>query len=165
MDATVDLEPPLTFRSCITTRTCRRASTTVRPASGSRGRDAVQDHQDLVDGQGHLRIWVGLHLHAPVGRPRVVLYPQLAPSRVDDDGIAGLERQVLPVERLLQVLHRDLVGVGQHIHPLQRGDVKQHAARDEGADLVHTSGGRCLVDLEAVVPRAPGRQDTIATIG
>jgi hypothetical protein len=30
---------------------------------------------------------------------------------VDDDGVTGLQAQVLPLQRLLEVLYRDLIGI------------------------------------------------------
>ena len=60
-----------------------------------------------------------------------------------------------------QVLHRDLVGVAEHLDALVAGDVDQHAARDQRADLLdaelgEAAAGRDLVDLEAVVQAVRG---------
>ena len=44
----------------------------------------------------------------------IVHTPQLPPSSVDDHGIAALELEILPIERLLEVLDRNLVGIAQH---------------------------------------------------
>src|SRR2546426_14316 len=88
--------------------------------------DAVHHEHDLVDGQRDLLVGVRRHLDWPVvgadqhrvllGQPLgsgnpdagarlrvagVVFRPQLAPARVDDDGVALLERHALFLERLL----------------------------------------------------------------
>ena len=88
--------------------------------------------------------------------------PQRAPAGVDEHGVAGLQRQLLALQRLLQILRRDLVGVRQHRHALQRRDVDQHAAGDERADpldaeLGEPAASRVVVDLHAVVEAAADR--------
>ena len=69
------------------------------------------------------------------------LRPELAPAGVDEDGVARLQRHVLLLERALEVLDRDLVGVAEHLDALEAGDVDQHAARDQRADLVDAELG------------------------
>jgi hypothetical protein len=66
---------------------------------------------------------------------RVVLAPQRAPAGVNQHGVAGLQRQLLRGQRVLQVLRRDLVGLGQRGHAFERGNVDEHAARHERPDL------------------------------
>ena len=55
---------------------------------------------------------------------------------MNEHRVARLQRQLLRGERGLQILRRDLVGVGEHRHALERGDVDEHAARDQRPDLL-----------------------------
>ena len=57
----------------------------------------------------------------------------------------GLQRDLLAVERLLQVVHRDLVARGQNLDALERRYVDQYPARHKGADVL---------DAEPREPRA-----------
>ena len=143
--------------------------------------DPVDHQHDLVNGRRDLRIGIRRDLHREIVRAdqhrilthqplgggdaeagtslhvaRVVLGPKLAPPGVDDHRIAWLQREVLSLQRLLQIRYRDLVVVGQHVGAFERGDVDQHAARDERADVLDAQlrearPGRDLVELEAVV--------------
>src|SRR5205809_2911364 len=47
---------------------------------------------------------------------RIVFSPKLAPAGVDDHRIAALKRQLLGSQRLLEILNRDLVLIGEHIY-------------------------------------------------
>ena len=96
--------------------------------------NAVLNQQYLVDGRGEIRLGVRVDLYATGIRSDnhgilrcqplsgfdtepglrtvvaiVVDFPESPEPRVDDDGVTGLERQVLPFERILQVLYRYLV--------------------------------------------------------
>src|SRR5215813_203818 len=87
----------------------------------------------------------------------IILAPQLAPASIDDDGVARLQRDVLLLQRALEIFDRDLVSVAEHFDALVAGDVDQHAARDQRADVVNPElrkpgTGRVLGDLEAIVP-------------
>jgi hypothetical protein len=81
---------------------------------------------------------------------RIVLAPEPAPAGVDDDGVARLQVHVLPLQRLLQVLHGDLVRVAEHVHALERRHVDEHTARHQGADL-----------LDAELAEAGARRDVV----
>ena len=75
---------------------------------------------------------------------------------MDDQGIAGLRRDVLPPQRLLQVVDRDLVRVWKHVHALQARNVNQHTAGHQRAHLLDSQLGeagprRRFVDLVTVV--------------
>src|SRR5712691_11049435 len=148
---------------------------------------AVHPQTDLVHRQAQVLVRVRRHLdrpvvgadqhrillrqpfrraHADAGRAlheaRVVLAVELAPAGVDDDGVAGLQLQLLALERLLQVGGGDLVAVAEHLYALQAGDVDQHAAREEGRRVLHAELGeararRYLARLEAVVVRVTVR--------
>src|SRR5213594_3514225 len=77
---------------------------------------------------------------------------------MDDDRVARKKLQLLPLERLLQIGYRDLVGVAEHLHAFERRDVEHHAAREERRRVLHPELGearaRCdLTSLEAVVVR------------
>src|SRR3984893_13982523 len=143
---------------------------------------AVHHQRDLMHRQRNLRIGVGRHLdrpvvgaeqygilgHQPLGglhtdaRARldetgIVLAPQLAPAGIDDDGVPRLQRDVLLLQRALEILDRDLVSVAEHFDALVAGDVDQHAACDYRADVVNAElreprTGRVLGDFEAIVP-------------
>ncbi len=143
--------------------------------------DAVYGQKDLVHRQAEVLVRVGRDFHRPVvgadeqrillrepfGRShaharrrfheaRVVLPVELAPAGVDDDGVSRQNLQLLPLERLLQIGHRDLIGVAQHLHAFERRDVEHHAAREERRGILHPelgeAGARCdLACLEAVV--------------
>ena len=57
---------------------------------------------------------------------------------------------------LLHVLHGDLVGLRQHVHPFQSRDIDQRAACHEGAHFFNTefaeaSARRNFTDIEAVI--------------
>ena len=76
---------------------------------------------------------------------------------MDDDSVAGLQRQVLLLQGALEILHRDFVIVAQHLDALEGGDVDQDAAREQRADIVDTElleavALGVLVDLLAIVP-------------
>ena len=51
----------------------------------------------------------------------------------DPGQVTGLERQILAVERVLQIRCRDLVFVVEHVDTLERGDIEQDTAREERA--------------------------------
>src|SRR5262249_23683807 len=87
---------------------------------------------------------------------RIVLAPQAAPPGIDDDGVTWLEAHVLPLKRLLEVLHGYLVLVVQDVYALEPGHVDQDPARHQRADLLDAQLGEArargdLVGLEAVV--------------
>src|SRR3546814_7657162 len=130
--------------------------------------------------QGELRVRIRRHLDRPVvgaeqhrvlfGEPerrtdpdpgagfhvaRVVLGPELAPARVDDDRVAGLDRGALLLQRGFEILDRDLVIVGQHLDALQAGHVDEHAAPHQHA---------ALVDAELPEARAPRNLISFAAV-
>ena len=102
--------------------------------------DAVDDQHDLVDrtGEGCLsgfgeistpplsaptNIGSCLASHSAAAMPspgpdaliaRVVLAPLRAPAGVNEHRVTGLQRQLLLRQRLLKILRRDLVGLGEH---------------------------------------------------
>src|SRR5262249_30259898 len=78
----------------------------------------------------------------------IVLAPQLAPAGPDENGIARLERDVLFLHRAVDVLRRDLVAVAQYLDALQAGDVEQHAARDQRADVLDAELGEAVAGLD-----------------
>jgi hypothetical protein len=45
----------------------------------------------------------------------VICAPDLSPARINDDGIPALELEILALERLLEVLDRNLIGVRQDV--------------------------------------------------
>src|SRR4030095_13891562 len=114
-------------------------------------------------GPNHHRILLG----EPFGRShtepraraliaRVVLAPQRAPTGVDQHRVARLQRQLLRGERGLQILRRDLIGIAKHWHAFDRGNVDEHAARDQRTDLldaqlVESRAARGVLEREAVV--------------
>jgi hypothetical protein len=86
----------------------------------------------------------------------VVDAPMLAPSGVDEHGIARLQACPLLLQRLLQIGDGNLIVDRQDLHTLETRDVDQHTPRHQGADLLHTHLGeaaaaRDLVHLHAVV--------------
>src|ERR1051326_157963 len=134
-----------------------------------------------MHGRADFRIGIRIHLDRPVvgtddhrilfrqplrsgdTNTRVCLYiadvvfpPQLAPARIDDHGIAGLQREILAFESRLQVLNGDFVGIRQHLDALESSHVEQHASSHQRADffdaeLRETGPAGDLVLLEAVV--------------
>ena len=72
-----------------------------------------------------------------VGREAVAVgVPVRAPAGVNEHGVSGLQRDLLAIERLLQVVNGDLVALGQHRHAFQGRHVDEHPARHEGADVL-----------------------------
>jgi len=47
---------------------------------------------------------------------------------VDDHRIAGLKRELLGSQRLLEILNRDLVLIGEHIYTFERRYIDHHAS-------------------------------------
>src|SRR5438093_12740807 len=78
---------------------------------------------------------------------------------MDEDRIAALERDVLLLDRAFEILDRDLVIVTQHRDAFVAGDVDEHTARDQRADvldaeLVEAGAGDDVAGLEAIVVAA-----------
>src|SRR2546423_12146324 len=78
---------------------------------------------------------------------------------MDEDRIARLKRDVLLLDRAFNVLDRDLVIVAKHRDAFVAGNVDEHAARDQGpdvldAELVEAGPGHDVTGLEAVVVAA-----------
>src|SRR5262249_40648775 len=81
----------------------------------------------------------------------IILAPQLAPASIDDDGVARLQRDVLLLQRALEIFDRDLVSVAEHFDALVAGDVDQRTDV-VNPELRKPGTGRVLGDLEAIVP-------------
>jgi len=85
------------------------------------------------------------------------LGPELVPAGVDEDRVAWLERGVLLLQRILEILDGDLVGVRQGLDAFKARYVDQHAPGHDlppgvDAELGEAAPRRVLVHLEAVVP-------------
>src|SRR5262249_16626429 len=85
----------------------------------------------------------------------IILAPQLAPAGIDDDGVARLQRDVLLLQRALEILDRDLVSVAEHFDALVAGDVDQHTPSYQRAQNAMRFWGFLLVFL--YFPESPGR--------
>jgi hypothetical protein len=49
---------------------------------------------------------------------------------MDDNRVAGLQRQVLLLQRAFEIFHGDFVIVAEHLDALEGGHVDQDAARE-----------------------------------
>jgi len=79
---------------------------------------------------------------------------------MDQHRISRLQRDLLCRERVLEILRRDFVRLGQHWHTLEGGDVEQDAAGEQGAHLFDAQPGEPspagrLVERDAVVHARP----------
>src|SRR5687768_9914880 len=143
--------------------------------------NAIDDERDLVHRVTQIRIGVRGDAYGPVvsaDQHRILLrqpfrgagcqawigfqitrrgrIPQAPPSGVDDRGIAGLQRQLLPLQRLLKIGGRNGVRIAQHRHTLESGHVDEHASRDERTDMFYAElreagARRHIANLDAVV--------------
>src|SRR5213593_1986409 len=115
--------------------------------------NAIHDQHDLVNWTGQLRIRIrrdldrrivgsdqhGILASHPFGgsysdarstwsETGIVFFPKLAPAGVDDHRIAGLKRQLLGGQRLLEILNRDLVLIGEHLYTFERRYIDHHGS-------------------------------------
>jgi hypothetical protein len=75
---------------------------------------------------------------------------------VNEDRVARLELDVLPGERLVQIVDGDLIVARQHRHAFLGGHVNERAARENLADILYAELGEtgaraALIYFEAIV--------------